>query len=95
MRSACALCALAIALLGSGCKAVRSMINTQPEVQLSRQDYADPAKIVGGTAEVYLPPSTPGWSGDDAALLHRCALGIEALPPPVEKHHPKDVVIVT
>lgn len=73
MRRACACCALAIALLGSGCKAVRSMIDTQPEVRLSRQDYADPAKIVGGAAEVYLPPATPGWDGDDAALLHRCA----------------------
>jgi hypothetical protein len=75
---------LVLLVVGTGCAVTQSfakrMVNTQPKVALKTKDYESPAKIVGGSAERYVPAlAAPVANGD---LLARYApiivQGVEA-----------------
>lgn len=64
---------LLAALGAAGCRFLRSMVDTQPVVEVRREEYARPADIVGGHATVYRVASAVDGASADLALLHRHA----------------------
>ncbi len=64
---------LPVVLGTTGCKFLRSMIDTQPIVEVRREEYARPAAVVGGRATVYRPSTAPDDASADLARLRENA----------------------
>lgn len=60
--------AIAVMALG-GCGLIRSMINTQPKVQFTEDEYQTPEAIAGGPVRMYVPGVFDDTLGPDRKLL--------------------------
>jgi|GEM_PF-2543839 len=70
MRRLVAVAGLLPVLLGAtGCRLVRSLIDTQPVVEVRREEYARPVNVVGGRAVLYESSLPEGDPDPDLALL--------------------------
>ena len=80
-------------LVNSGCgitqSVARHFVNTQPEVTVKQKDYDEPLKIVGGHAQVYVPPKYPEDQNNNL-LVRYTPIIVQGIEPDDKIEYPAD-----